>query len=210
MTPGGNPAFPLATPGDEDLLVELMREFYVIEHLPFDERVVRKGLREILGHRAYGLIHLIQVDGHPVGYMVLTFGFSLEFHGRDALIDELYVQEEHRGRGLGRVALELAEEVCRREGIAALHLEVDRVNVRAQEVYRKAGYRDHDRYLLTKWLDGSAQPSAAPQDPGTALKSCTSIVKELERRIGHASQPSSPSHQHTTTLIALTTASTSL
>jgi GNAT superfamily N-acetyltransferase len=151
MTPGVT--YPLATPGHEDLLVELMREFYVIEHLPFDERVVRTGLREILGNSVYGLIHLIRVDGQPAGYMVLTFGFSLEFHGRDALIDELYVREEHRGKGLGRAALELAEEACRREGIHALHLEVDRVNLRAQEVYRKAGYRDHDRYLLTKWLD---------------------------------------------------------
>jgi GNAT superfamily N-acetyltransferase len=149
--------FTLATPADEDLLVELMREFYLIEHLPFDEQVVRKGLREILAQRIYGLIHLIRVDGHAsdvAGYMALTFGFSLEFHGRDALIDELYVREAHRGKGLGRAALELAEEVCRREGVAALHLEVDRVNVRAQEIYRKAGYRDHDRYLLTRWLDG--------------------------------------------------------
>jgi GNAT superfamily N-acetyltransferase len=84
--------------------------------------------------------------------MVLTFGFSLEFHGRNALLDELYLREEFRGRGLGRASLVRAEEICRREGIRAVHLEVDRVNVRAQEVYRKAGYKDHDRYLLTKWL----------------------------------------------------------
>jgi diamine N-acetyltransferase len=35
-----------------------------------------------------------------------------------------------------------------------MHLEVDRANTRAQEVYRKAGYKDHDRFLWTKWLEG--------------------------------------------------------
>jgi ribosomal protein S18 acetylase RimI-like enzyme len=95
---------------------------------------------------------LIRVNDATAGYLVLTFGFSLEFGGRDALIDELYVRENFRGRGLGRASLVLAAEVCREEGIRALHLEVDRVNTRAQGVYRQAGFRDHDRYLLTKWL----------------------------------------------------------
>ena len=43
-------------------------------------------------------------------------------------------------------------DVCRTEGIAALHLEVERANTIAQEVYRKQGFKDHDRYLLTKWI----------------------------------------------------------
>jgi ribosomal protein S18 acetylase RimI-like enzyme len=34
-----------------------------------------------------------------------------------------------------------------------LHLEVERANTAAQGVYRRAGFKDHDRYLLTKWLD---------------------------------------------------------
>jgi GNAT superfamily N-acetyltransferase len=142
----------LAGPGDEDLLVELMREFYAVEHLPFDEEVVRTGLRMILADPRYGFIQIVQAEGRAAGYMVLTFGFSLEFHGRNALLDELYVREEFRGRGLGRASLDRAEEICRGEGIRALRLEVDRVNIRAREIYRKAGYKDHDRYLLTKWL----------------------------------------------------------
>jgi diamine N-acetyltransferase len=144
----------LAKPADEDLLVEMMREFYELEHLSFDEWVVRAGLRLILGNRAFGLIHLIRSEAAVAGYVVLTFGFSLEFHGRDALVDEIYVREEHQGRGLGTAALQQVEEVCRAEGVRALHLEVDRGNTRAQELYRRVGYRDHDRYLLTKWLEG--------------------------------------------------------
>lgn len=147
-----NPNFTLADESDADSLVELMREFYEVEHLPFDERAARLALRQILRERAYGVVHLIRWDEELIGYVVVTFGFSLEFHGRDALVDELYIRAAYRGRGAGRAALRLVEAVCREERIESVHLEVDRSNVTAQELYRRAGYADHDRYLLTKWL----------------------------------------------------------
>jgi ribosomal protein S18 acetylase RimI-like enzyme len=157
-------SFRLATVDDEDLLIELMEEFYRVEHLPFEETIARRALKQILDNTLFGLIHLIGAEDAVAGYIVLTFGFSLEFHGRDALVDELYLREEFRRRGLGRAALEFIEGVCRNEGIEAIHLEVDRINVRAQEIYRRAGYRDHDRYLLTKWLDIGDQFNQQPNE----------------------------------------------
>ncbi|MGI9105406.1 MAG: GNAT family N-acetyltransferase [Pyrinomonadaceae bacterium] len=142
--------FTLADASRIDLLISLMREFYAVEHMTFDETAARSALDQILHNSAFGEVYLISVDEMAVGYLVVAFGFSLEFHGRDAFIDELYLRESYRGRGIGKASLQCAEEVCRREGIKALHLEVERVNARAQAVYRKAGYRDHHRYLLTK------------------------------------------------------------
>jgi GNAT superfamily N-acetyltransferase len=146
------PVFKIADASDVELIVELMREFYAIEHLKFDEGAARRALGQILHDRRFGFIHVIRVDGAAAGYLVLTLGFSLEFGGRDALVDEIYLRENFRGRGIAKASLELAESLCRQEGIRARHLEVDRVNTRAQAVYRQAGFRDHDRYLLTKCL----------------------------------------------------------
>lgn len=89
-------------------------------------------------------------DKEVAGYIVLTFGFSLEYHGRDALVDEIYLRERFRGQGTGTRGLQFIEGVCRELGIRALHLEVERANIIAQSVYRRAGFVDHDRYLLTK------------------------------------------------------------
>jgi GNAT superfamily N-acetyltransferase len=91
-------------------------------------------------------------DGAAAGYVVLTFGYSLEFNGHDAFVDELYVEEGHRGKGLGGLAVRLAEDTCRTMGVRALHLEVDRENHRARAVYEKAGFEDRDNHLLTKRL----------------------------------------------------------
>ncbi|MDQ1612128.1 MAG: hypothetical protein QOG00_2059 [Pyrinomonadaceae bacterium] len=147
-----NPVFTRAGESDADQLVELMREFYAYDHIAFEEAAARVALRQILSDARFGVVHLIRVGAEAVGYLVVTFGFSLEFHGRDAFVDELYLRENFRGHGIGKASIEFAGEVCRGEEIATLHLEVERGNERALGLYRRAGFRDHDRYLLTKWL----------------------------------------------------------
>jgi ribosomal protein S18 acetylase RimI-like enzyme len=145
-------SFRLADVVDIDLLVEFMQEFYEAEHLAFDDQVARTALQKILSDDSLGRIWLIQLDSIPIGYVVLTLGFSLEFHGRDAFIDEIYIRAQYQGRGIGRRGLEFIEDGCRSLGVRALHLEVERDNTKAQAVYRKFGFKDHDRYLLTKWI----------------------------------------------------------
>lgn len=150
--------FTLATPSDADLLVPLLREFYAYDHIAFDEPEARRALAQLLHDARLGRVYLIRVGDELAGYLVLTFGFSLEFKGRDAFVDELFLCAEFRGRGIGTRALAIAEEACRAENIRALHLEVERANTGAQGVYRRAGFKDHDRYLLTKWIESREEP----------------------------------------------------
>lgn len=99
-----------------------------------------------------GRLILFEHAGELLGYMVLGFGFSLEFHGRDCLLDEFYVVPEHRSKGIGRAAVEFAIAMCRKMGIHAVHLEADYVNVRGHEFYKKLGFKDHERHLMTLWI----------------------------------------------------------
>jgi diamine N-acetyltransferase len=146
------PTFKLAEPLDTEILVQFVREFYEVDRHHFDEQVVRKGLSLILNNVSLGRLWLICIDGEAIGYVLLGFSFSLEFRGRDAFVDELYLREAYRGQGIGTRALQFVEEACLSLGIECLHLEVERFNTKAQSVYRKLNYRDHDRYLMTKWL----------------------------------------------------------
>jgi ribosomal protein S18 acetylase RimI-like enzyme len=120
--------------------------------IPFDEGEVRAALDKFLGHADLGQAWLLWLGEKPAGYVILTLGYSFEFRGRDAFIDELYIEPEFRRRGLGRRALEFLEEKARASGVNALHLEVDRGNDPAMELYRRSGYENHGRHLLTKWL----------------------------------------------------------
>jgi ribosomal protein S18 acetylase RimI-like enzyme len=100
-----------------------------------------------------GHVWLIDEGGAPAGYAVMTLGYSLEFGGRDAFVDELYIRPAYRRRGLGRRAVEVVATYCRDTGVQALHLEVGRENEAAQALYRQAGFADRRHWLLTRRLD---------------------------------------------------------
>jgi GNAT superfamily N-acetyltransferase len=134
---------------DVERLVGWAAELYQQEGIPFDAGTVRQALAELIEDATLGRVWLLIVEGEPVGYVVVTFGYSIEYGGRDAFLDELFVNTDRRGRGLGTRALRFAADACRRLGIQALHLEVERANTSAQRVYRAAGFTDHDRYLMS-------------------------------------------------------------
>ena len=144
--------FQRASAGDIPTLLALMREFYAHEELAFDEAVARQALLGLLQNEAYGRAFLIFRQGELVGYAVLTLGYSLEFGGVDALVDELYLREAARGQGLGRAALAFLADACRALGVQAVHLVVEHKNTRAHAVYQRFGFQDEPRHLMTKWL----------------------------------------------------------
>jgi ribosomal protein S18 acetylase RimI-like enzyme len=148
-----DPVFKPATPDYIEALIAMMLEFYALDGTaPFDEEVARRALLGVIGDDTLGRVFLILLANEVAGYAVLTFGYSLEFHGRDAFVDEIYLRAEYRGRGIGKRALQFLTEVCAAEGVNALHLEVERENTLAQAVYRKFGFEDQDSYLMTKWI----------------------------------------------------------
>ena len=122
--------------------------------IPFHENNVRHSLRELIADPTAGRAFLICDAEFCIGYLVLSFDFSLEFGGKNAWIDELFIRPECRGRGIGSKALEFATQAAREFGAKVLHLEVNRGNP-AIGLYRRHGFKEHDRYLLSKWLIAS-------------------------------------------------------
>lgn len=147
------PTFQRATPDDITTLLSLVEQFYAIDRYPFDPTVARAALEPLVSDATLGYVALINDAETTVGYLVLTWGYSLEFHGRDAFVDELFIRDGYRHQGIGTQALHWAETVCQQFGVHALHLEVEHTNDPAQALYRKAGFVDHRRYLMTKWIE---------------------------------------------------------
>jgi diamine N-acetyltransferase len=144
--------FKLADNSDTELLIQFIQEFYKYDGHPFDETSIRPALLGILEDNSLGRVWLIQQDNQAIGYIVLTFGYSLEYRGRDAFIDEFYIKESYRGQGVGAKSIQFIDSVCPSLKIKALHLEVERENTIAQSFYRKVGFTDQNRYLMTKWI----------------------------------------------------------
>jgi GNAT superfamily N-acetyltransferase len=143
----------IAEISDLAILIELVREFHENEKLPFDENIDADVLRNFLADESLGKAYLVQQEDEVLGYIILTLGYSLEYRGRDAFIDEFYIRPTHRGKGIGTQMLAFAEDACRELGVRSLHLEVDFENSDAQRLYDRVGYQRHNRFLMTKHYD---------------------------------------------------------
>jgi ribosomal protein S18 acetylase RimI-like enzyme len=140
----------LRTARREDLpdLARFIQGYYRFEGIPFDLYRVERGLVPLLGREDLGRVWLIDANDRPVGYLILCFGYSIEKGGRDAMVDEFYIDADYRGRGIGQRALDQAIAEARTLGIVSVFLEVDRTNAAAQQLYAGAGFSARDKYLL--------------------------------------------------------------
>jgi len=141
-----------ALPADLDALLALQRDYYAEDGYRFEPAMAREAFGRLLAEPALGRAWLAEDGGRVVAYVVLTLGWSLEFGGRDAFVDELYVTPSARGAGLGRAGLAMAEAGARALAVRALHLEVEGGKPAALAMYRRNGFAEHGRALLKKSL----------------------------------------------------------
>ena len=154
------PQFRMAGESDAGALLRFMREYHAFDGHGFDEPKAHVALIGLLRDSNLGRLWLILDGAGAVGYVVLCFGYSLEWLGRDAFVDEFYMLEEYRRRGWGRRTMEFVEDAARSAGVRTLHLEVVRQNRATLEVYRKLGFMEHGSTFVSKWI---AYDSSKPQ-----------------------------------------------
>lgn len=130
----------------------MMAQLYAHGDSTFDPARARQATERLLSEPEFGGVWIIDSNGEAAGYIVVVLGYSLEFGGPFGLVDELFIAESHRSKGLGAEALSFADRQCKERGWQALRLEVGQENERAQSLYRRSGYRMHDRFLMTKWM----------------------------------------------------------
>lgn len=137
------PAIRHATPGDLECLLPLCRRYCAADDHEFDRERTIRGLAPLLQTDRYGLVWIAEAhDGAIAGYAVVTWGWSVESGGLDALLDEIYV--EPRSQGIGSALLDAIEAECARRGCSRLFLETERANEAARRLYRRRGYAVED------------------------------------------------------------------
>jgi ribosomal protein S18 acetylase RimI-like enzyme len=128
-----------AAEADIDVLVDLMRDFYAESGFPLDGPWAAQSFADLLADPARGAIWLIDVDGSPVGHVVLSVRYAMEYGGLCGYIDDLFVRVEYRRRGAATIGVEALVAECRRRGCKALQVEVDPANAAAIGVYQRFG-----------------------------------------------------------------------
>ena len=120
------------------------------EGIVVDDAQLEAAVRRLLGDASLGVVWLVE-DERTIGHAVVTYGYDLEFAGRDSFLTELWIDEPYRSRGAGQQALELIFDELRARDIRALHLGVRPENP-ARRLYERVGFTTVPRLLMTRLL----------------------------------------------------------
>lgn len=133
-----------------EALIDLSRCYCEHDRHAFDEDRTRAGLSPLLESDRHGVVWLIGPESEPAGYAVVTWGWSVEGGGPEALLDEVYVH--HRGRGLGSAAVAAILDDCRDRGMLRVFLETEAHNERARRLYTRLGFVTEASVWMSKDL----------------------------------------------------------
>ncbi|MDP5335836.1 MAG: GNAT family N-acetyltransferase [Paracoccaceae bacterium] len=139
----------LAAPEDLDRILPLVAAFHAEMGYDTDAAHHTRAIAPLLDGSPHGAVWLIGPRRAPVGYVVISFGWSVEFGGLDGIVDEIFVRPAVRGRGMGFEALNGIAKALGASGVRALHLEVARDDTRTQAFYARARFapRDHTMFM---------------------------------------------------------------
>lgn len=133
-----------AGPPDLDTLVELHREFCSVDSHPFDEQRASVAFAPLLDDDAHGQVWIVDT---PAAYAVVTWGWSIEAGGAEAVLDEIFVSE--RDDGVGSALLGHVVADGRRRNLARIFLETEAQNERVRGFYERHGFRADDSVWLS-------------------------------------------------------------
>ncbi|MEM6825762.1 MAG: GNAT family N-acetyltransferase [Pseudomonadota bacterium] len=133
-------ALHLARPDDAAQLLPMIEAFHDEAEVNTTAEHRSAALNPLLEGTPLGCAYLIGPRNAPIGYIVVSFGWSIEFGGLVGVIDEFFIRKGVRGRGVGSEVLTVLLPKLEAAGVAALHLQVEGRNSRLQRLYARAGF----------------------------------------------------------------------
>jgi ribosomal protein S18 acetylase RimI-like enzyme len=139
----------LAGPADQERLLPMVTRYHAHQGIELSDDDRAAAVVPLLEGSPLGAVWFIGPKMAPVGYVAVSFGWSIEMGGMDAFIDELWVREKVRGRGMASEALAALIPALEEAGVRALHLEVAEGNP-AERIYKRAGFKRRAFTLMTR------------------------------------------------------------
>ena len=125
---------------DEKLFLAFLDKFYHSEAVlhPTDRQLHLNIFNELMRGEEYLLCYVFRLDGEDVGYSLLSKSFCPEVGGSIIWIEQLYINEDSRGKGIAGQFLGFIEKEFSPDRI---RLEVEEDNEKAISLYKRNGYR---------------------------------------------------------------------
>ncbi|MCZ2859688.1 GNAT family N-acetyltransferase [Blastococcus sp. VKM Ac-2987] len=149
-------------PDDVPAVVGLVRELADYEQALDEVRLTEEQLTACLFGNSPALHgHVAEVGGRVVGMALWFLNFSTWRGTHGVHLEDLYVQPQHRGTGLGRELLRTLAQVCTDRGYSRLEWSVLDWNTPSIDFYRAAGAVPMDGWTVFRLTDDALASFAA-------------------------------------------------
>jgi len=118
-------------------LIAAYQRFYEVEDVDAERN--RTFFRRFLAPSEVGMLLGAREGEEILGYACLYWSFSSTQAAETVLMNDLFVSEGARGRGIGRALIEASAAVARERGAAQLEWSTAPSNVTAQRLYDSTG-----------------------------------------------------------------------
>ncbi|KAA5535990.1 GNAT family N-acetyltransferase [Paenimyroides baculatum] len=129
-------------------IVNLMIDFYAIDGYPINKETTTNLFLEFVIKPEAGKCFVITYNNEICGYTILVQVFSFEMSGNVLLLDELYIDNNYQGKGIGKKAMEFIKQFAQENNYKKIVLEVEPHNLRAIQLYEKEQFKKHKRDLM--------------------------------------------------------------
>jgi GNAT superfamily N-acetyltransferase len=147
-TPGGVRC-ERATPADLDVLEPLFHGYLRFYGKPIDAAKVRAFLAARIGNGESVVFLARDADsGTGLGFVQLYPAFASLSQARSWILNDLFVAESARGRGVSKRLMEAARQLAVETGACELFLQTARDNTVAQSLYTSLGWERDDHFLV--------------------------------------------------------------
>jgi len=145
-----------ATPADIDALLPLFRGYLRFYHRPDDAAPARAFLEARIGN-GESVVFLARDDatGEALGFVQLYPAFASTRLARSWILNDLFVVESARGRGVSKALMEAARQLGVETGACEMMLQTARTNAVAQSLYASLGWVRDDDFLVYNLDTGS-------------------------------------------------------
>lgn len=140
--------FELLTKENIPTIVNLMVDFYAIDGYPINKENTTNLFSEFVNKPESGKCFVIKYNNEICGYTILIQFFSFEMGGYVLLLDELYIDNNFQGKGIGKKAMKFIKQFAQENNYKKIVLEVEPHNQRAIQLYQKENFRKHKRDLM--------------------------------------------------------------
>ena len=143
-------------PEDAEALVQMIRELAVYEQLEDFARATPEAIRaHLFAERPFAEALIAECDGQLAGF-ALFFGTYSTFRGQPGIyLEDIYVREALRGRGIGTALLKAVAGVALERGCGRLEWSVLDWNKPAIDFYQAHGARPLDDWTVYRIDDGA-------------------------------------------------------